>query len=130
MNKNRTADRIFCLICLFIMLGFSGEVACADIKDAPVKGMITMIDLGAKKCIPCKMMAPIIQKLEKAYQGKAAIIFIDVWQNKAQAKKFGIRAIPTQIFFDKDGNEVYRHVGFMGEKAIVEQFKKMGVSLH
>ena len=94
----------------------------------PVKGMVTMVDLGADSCIPCKMMMPIITKLEKAYQGKAAIVFIDVWKDKEPAKRFGIRAIPTQIFFDKNGKEVYRHTGFMGEADIVSQLKKMGVS--
>jgi thioredoxin 1 len=93
----------------------------------PVKGMVTMVDLGADSCIPCKMMAPIIKKLEKTYRGKAAIVFIDVWKDKDQAKRFGIRAIPTQIFFDKEGNEVYRHTGFMGEADIVGRLKKMGV---
>ena len=93
----------------------------------PVKGMVTMVDLGANQCIPCKMMAPIIEKLEKNYRGKAAIVFIDVWKDKEPAKRFGIRAIPTQIFFNKEGKEVYRHTGFMGEADIVGQLKKMGV---
>ena len=93
----------------------------------PVNGMVTMIDLGAKKCIPCKMMAPIMEKMEKVYQGKAAIVFIDVWENRRQAGRFGISAIPTQIFFDREGKEVYRHVGFMSEEAIIAQLKKMGV---
>lgn len=93
----------------------------------PVKGMVTMVDLGANQCIPCKMMAPIIEKLEKNYRGKAAIVFIDVWKDKEPAKRFGIRAIPTQIFFNKEGKEVYRHTGFMGEANIVGQLKKMGV---
>ncbi len=94
----------------------------------PVKGMVTMVDLGADACIPCKMMTPIIDKLEKDYHGRAAIIFIDVWEDKEQAKRFGIRAIPTQIFFDKEGKEVYRHTGFMSEADIVSQLKKMGVA--
>jgi thioredoxin 1 len=96
--------------------------------EVPVKGMVTMVDLGANSCIPCKMMAPILEKLEKEYQGKAAIVFVDVWKDKEPARRFGIRAIPTQIFFDKDGNEVYRHEGFMSEKAIVTQLKNMGVN--
>ena len=74
-----------------------------DFSKVPVKGMVTMIDLGAKKCIPCKMMAPIMEKMEKVYQGKAAIVFIDVWENREQAGRFGIRIIPTQIFFDRGG---------------------------
>jgi len=94
----------------------------------PVKGMVTMIDLGADQCVPCKMMAPILEKLKKTYEGKAAIIFIDVWKNSDPARQYGIRAIPTQIFFDAGGREVQRHVGFMSEKEIVQQLTKMGVN--
>jgi len=102
----------------------------ADVEkfnDLPLKGMVTMIDLGAKKCIPCKMMAPILVKMEKQFEGRAAIVFIDVWEHNEQARRFGIRAIPTQIFFNGDGKEIYRHVGFMDERAIINQLKKMGV---
>jgi thioredoxin 1 len=114
-----------------VLLGF-GVMTCAEgAKEnqdgVPVKGMVTMVDLGARSCIPCKMMAPILEKLEKEYEGKAAIVFIDVWQDRSQAERFGISAIPTQIFFDKNGQEVYRHVGFMPEDAIVGQLEKMGV---
>ena len=96
--------------------------------EIPVKGMVTMVDLGANECIPCKMMVPVMEKVKKKYQRKAAIVFIDVWKNKEPAKRFGIRAIPTQIFFDKEGKEVHRHEGFMGEAEIDRIFKKMGVS--
>jgi thioredoxin 1 len=104
-----------------------GMADAREFKALPVKGMVTMIDLGAKKCVPCKMMAPILAKMEKQFEGKAAIVFIDVWEHNEQARRFGIRAIPTQIFFNETGKEVYRHVGFMDEKAIVNQLKKMGV---
>ncbi len=87
-----------------------------------------MIDLGATECIPCKMMAPIMEELEKEYAGKADIIFIDVWKNPDQAKKYGIRAIPTQIFFDAEGREAFRHEGFMDKKSIVQKLAKLGVS--
>ena len=96
--------------------------------EIPVKGMPTMVDLGANECIPCKMMVPVMEKVEKRYRGKAAIIFIDVWKDKEPARRFGIRAIPTQIFFDKEGKEVFRHEGFMGEADIERIFNKMGVS--
>jgi thioredoxin 1 len=98
-----------------------------DFNALPVKGMITMIDLGAKKCIPCKMMAPILEKMEKKYDGKAAIVFIDVWENPKQARRFGVRGIPTQIFYDADGREVARHVGFMSEENIVKALSQLGV---
>ena len=96
--------------------------------DVPVRGMVTMVDLGAKSCIPCKMMAPILEKLEKDYKDRAAILFLDVWKDPEQAKRFGISVIPTQIFYDKQGKEVLRHTGFMSEEAIVAQLRKMGVN--
>ncbi len=103
------------------------EANADEIPVVPVKGMVTMLDLGADRCIPCKMMIPVMQKVERAYEGKAAVVFIDVWKHNEQARRFRVRAIPTQIFFDASGKEVYRHVGFMNEAAIVEVFKKMGV---
>jgi len=116
------------LLGLVALLGIPAALADVEkFSDLPVKGMVTMIDLGAKKCVPCKMMAPIMAKMEKQYEGKVAIVFIDVWKHNEQAKRFGIRAIPTQIFYNEEGKEIYRHVGFMDEKTIINQLKKMGV---
>jgi thioredoxin 1 len=67
-------------------------------------------------------------ELEKAYKGRAAVVFIDIWKQPEYAKKFGVRAIPTQIFFDKDGKEVFRHMGFMDKKSIIEKMKELGIS--
>jgi thioredoxin 1 len=100
----------------------------SPVSIGPTSGRVTMIDLGATECIPCKMMAPILEELEKEYEGRADIIFIDVWKDPEQAKKFGIRVIPTQIFFDTEGNEFYRHTGFMDKKRIVDILSQMGVS--
>ena len=118
-------------LALFLIILLSGLTCHAeshvDLNQLPVKGMVTMIDLGAKKCVPCKMMAPIMEKMEKQYEGKAAIVFIDVWENKDQATKYGVKVIPTQIFYDETGKENYRHVGFFSEKAIVGVLHSMGV---
>ena len=127
MTKIRNKVWLICLLLMGILSALWTDAWAAKFKDVPVKGMVTMIDLGATSCIPCKMMAPILKKLKKAYKGKAAIIFIDVWKHRDQSKRFGIRVIPTQIFFDKNGKEVHRHKGFMSKAAIVRQLKKMGV---
>ncbi|MFN2355605.1 MAG: thioredoxin family protein [Desulfopila sp.] len=92
-------------------------------------GRVTMIDLGATECIPCKMMAPIMEELEREYAGVADIVFIDVWKNPAEGRKYGIQSIPTQIFFDSDGKEVFRHVGFLDKKPIVEILTRLGAVL-
>ncbi len=117
------------LIIMFLgLLFFVVPVMASDTQNTlPVPGMVTMVDLGAKTCIPCKMMAPILEKLSMDYEGKAIIAFLDVREDPAQSKKFRISMIPTQIFFDKDGNEVSRHVGFMSEEEIVDQLTTMGV---
>ena len=91
------------------------------------KELPRLLDLGAAKCIQCKMMAPILEELKREYKGKAAIVFIDVWVHREEARKYGIRAIPTQIFFDKNGKEVFRHEGFMDKKSIVRVLGKLGV---
>ena len=96
---------------------FAASVALAQTASPsvvfPAKGMVTLVDLGATECIPCKMMAPILRDLAREYEGKAAVIFIDVWKNPAPARQTGIRVIPTQIFYDKQGKEVGRHEGFL-----------------
>ncbi|AQV03066.1 MULTISPECIES: thioredoxin family protein [Desulfococcus] len=124
MNQRRKL-----VLMVFVCIG-SVAIAFASptSPEVPVKGMVTMIDLGASECIPCKLMAPILDKLKKTYDGRAAIVFIDVWEDQSQAKKYGLRAIPTQIFFDESGKEVFRNIGFMSEEAIVAQLKKMGVN--
>jgi thioredoxin 1 len=125
----RTLVRRFLLVLIvaFPWALWSSGQTLASLPEVPVKGMVTLVDLGAKKCIPCKMMAPILEELTKEYQGKAAIVFIDVWQHEDQREKYRIRAIPTQIFFDNQGNEVLRHVGFMDKKSIVQVLEKLGV---
>lgn len=119
------------IVAVGVLAGIVGSTYTAFAEtgggDIPVKGMVTMVDLGAKTCIPCKMMEPVLEKVIKQYQGKAAVIFIDVHKEYDQIKRFGIRAIPTQIFYNAQGNEVYRHLGFLSEADIVRQFEKMGV---
>jgi thioredoxin 1 len=127
MDKRTPRIIIGLMLTLTLALTAYADEMVKDFNKIPVKGSVTMIDLGAKKCIPCKMMAPILEKLEKTYQGKADIVFIDVWQNNDQGTRFKVSAIPTQIFFDKNGQEVFRHVGFMDEESIIRQLTKMGV---
>ena len=88
-----------------------------------------LVDLGAGKCIPCKMMAPILEELKKEYQGKLDVVFIDVWEKTDEAKKYGIRMIPTQIFYDASGKELFRHEGFFAKEEILAKWKELGFTL-
>ena len=115
-----------CSLGLGLSLLVSG-VWAGESMQLPVPGTVTMVDLGAKKCVPCKMMAPILEALEKEYKDRAAVVFIDVWENPEAAQKFGIRVIPTQIFYDTGGKEILRHEGFMKKEAIIAELTKLGV---
>jgi len=97
------------------------------VPGLPVENTVTMVDLGAKTCIPCKMMAPILEELKEDYKGRAAVIFIDVWEqgNKEKARAFKVMSIPTQVFYDKQGKEVYRHLGFLDKDSIVEKLEEL-----
>jgi thioredoxin 1 len=112
-----------------LFLLFAVSMMCASYSTAadpiPTPGRITLVDLGATSCIPCKMMAPILKELEVEYKDKVVVTFIDVWLNEGEGRRFGVRAIPTQIFFEKDGKEVFRHVGFMDKQAIIDQLERM-----
>jgi thioredoxin 1 len=85
-----------------------------------------LVDLGADKCIPCKMMKPILDELTKEYAGKLQVEFYDVWKDPAPGQKYGVRMIPTQIFLDPNGKELFRHEGFFSKEDILATWKKFG----
>ena len=99
------------------------------VATATAGSLPKMLDLGAGKCIPCKMMAPILAELKQEYAGRMNVEFIDVWKNEAAGQAHKIEMIPTQIFFDAEGKEVFRHVGFYGKEDILGKWKELGVDL-
>ena len=86
-----------------------------------------LLELGADKCVPCKMMVPILEDLRTTYAGQLQVNFIDVWKNPDAGRPYGIRVIPTQIFFDAQGKELFRHEGFFAKEDILTKWKGLGV---
>ena len=99
----------------------------STIRAALASGRPTLVDFGARSCIPCKKMAPILEQLEKEYRGRANVIFVDVWRDRSIGSRYRVQMIPTQIFYDAKGMEAGRHIGFMDRQPIVDTFKKLGV---
>jgi len=91
-------------------------------------GLPKLIDLGATRCKPCIKMAPILDELEQEYQGVFDVEFFDVWEqvNARKAREYGIRGIPTQIFFDEQGKELWRHQGYISKQEILTAWRKLG----
>lgn len=90
---------------------------------------VTFVELGSVNCIPCKMMQPVMADIEKEYVGQVKVVFHDVWtkEGRPYGDKYKIRAIPTQVFLDRDGKEFFRHTGFFPKEEIVKVLRKQGV---
>lgn len=90
---------------------------------------VTFVELGSVRCIPCKMMQPILAEIEKEYGSQVKVVFHDVWTREGQpfAAKYRVQAIPTQVFLDQEGREFFRHVGFFPKEEIVRILKRQGV---
>lgn len=97
------------------------------IRDALTSGRPTLLDFGGSSCKVCVEMKPILDAASKEYQGRANIIFVDVWKDKSIGRTYRIQLIPTQIFYDAKGREAARHIGFMDRKSIDAALKKAGV---
>ena len=122
--------RIALLLVSLALITSAPALARKAQKPAPPAALPRLVDLGAGKCIPCKRMAPILEALKVDYTGAVDVQFIDVWQNPQAGKPYGIRLIPTQIFFDRTGRERFRHEGFFAREEIERIFKdSLGVAL-
>jgi thioredoxin 1 len=121
---------LFAILCMFAIATLvHAELPSASAKvvsQALASGKPTVIDLGARSCPECRKMAPILEALATEYQGKASILFVDVYEDKSTARKFRTQMIPTQIFFNANGQEVKRHIGAMERDEIIKELKAAG----
>ena len=138
VKGNRTVKNLMIIIALAaavaaaVAIKQSKRAEKADVAPAATTAgqqLPRLVDLGADKCIPCKMMAPILDELKAAQAGKLDVEFIDVWKDSAAGEQYGIRVIPTQIFIGADGKELYRHEGFFSKEDIIAKWKEFGVEL-
>jgi len=97
------------------------------VDKARAGGKPSLVDFGSTGCRPCDMMAPILETLKSKYEGRLNVLFIHVREEQVLASRYGIQSIPVQIFFDKDGKEVFRHTGFYPQFEIEKRLEDMGV---
>ena len=98
-------------------------------KNDEIKYKVTFIELGSVRCIPCQKMQPVMKAVEEKYGDQVKVVFHDVWtpEGKPFGTKYGIEAIPTQVFLDENGKEFSRHVGYFPEEELVKVLKEKGV---
>jgi thioredoxin 1 len=105
------------------------DAPAADEQPEQAAALPRLVDLGSTTCVPCKMMAPILEELSREYVGQLIVEVIDVHTNRVAGDLYGIRVIPTQIFLDATGKERFRHEGFMAKEAILAKWAELGVNL-
>jgi len=99
-----------------------------DYQQAMKTGKPVLVDFGANSCMPCRQIRPILKEIEKEYTGKASVLIIDVYKYQDLAREHKVQLIPTLIFFDKAGKEVFRHVGAWDKESIVGKLKEAGAA--
>jgi len=133
-NKKKYIYIIIFLVLLAVVFAFRNvsnntEATLTQEDTTTDEIKVTFIELGSVGCIPCDKMQPIMKEIEKEYKGQVEVIFYDVRTafGEPYKKKFNIRAIPTQVFLDKDGNEYFRHLGFFAKNELVKILQMQGV---
>lgn len=121
---------IYMLALLLITTAAHAELPSSNdaaIKTALASGKPSIVDFGARSCIPCKKMAPILEGLNRELTGKANVLFVDVWKDNTIGGRYRVQMIPTQIFFDAKGNEIKRHMGFMDKSDLLKELNVAGL---
>ncbi len=127
MKKILSLMAVFCLLPLSAIAAELPSSNQTTIRAALSSGKPTVADFGARTCIPCKKMAPILEELSRELKGKANVTFTDVWATPELAKEYRVQMIPTQIFFDAKGREIKRHMGFIDKADILKELKAAGL---
>jgi len=125
------------LLLLFLVMVLTVSCGAANAKEekkgetAAIKEniLVTFVELGSVRCIPCKMMQPIMKDIEKDYASQVKVVFHDVWTPEGEpfAQSYKIRVIPTQVFLDKEGKEYFRHEGFFPKDELIKILQQKGV---
>ena len=116
------------VVAVIVMKRGGSSSTSAQPATQTASGLPRLVDLGSTTCIPCKMMAPILEEMRKEYAGRLQVEFIDVDENPDAAEPFGIKLKPTQVFIDANGKELWRHEGFISKQDILAKWQELGVS--
>ena len=127
---NRTTRYIIivlvCLLAVAAILAGKNQESADTTAGSVDSDLPRLLDLGSHSCTPCQMMVPELEALSDEYAGVVNVEFIDVNENPNAAEPYGIRLIPTQIIFDSDGNELFRHEGYMSREDMTAKLVEFG----
>lgn len=133
MKTRRTIGSLLIILATAGIVFPQSKTTKPEPKSAPEpkKPLVTFVELGSVKCIPCRQMQPVMKAIEEKYKDQVKVVFYDVWKAEQYeyAEKYGIKVIPTQVFLDKNGKEFFRHEGFYPEAEIDKLLQKRGLKV-
>ena len=97
-----------------------------ELKNALSGGKPVLVDFGSNKCIPCRQLRPILKDVAQEFSGKGQVLIIDVFQHQALAREHRIHLIPTLVFFDAQGKEIFRRSGVWDKDSIARKLSEAG----
>lgn len=100
----------------------------AEFKKALESGKPVLVDFGSNSCVPCRQIRPILKEISQEFSGRAYVLVIDVYKYQELSREYRVQLIPTLIFFDAKGKEVFRHMGAWDKTSIVNKLKEAGVA--
>jgi len=103
------------------------DITMIPLDDVLTNGKPTLVDFAGSDCIPCKLMKPMLEELEKEYRGKANVVIVEYYRNTKLADRYAVSAIPTQLLFDSHGKELMRHEGFWSKEEMAAELNKSGI---
>ncbi len=100
-----------------------------NLKANTNKYKVTFVELGSVRCIPCQKMQAVMKSIEKKYAKQVKVVFHDVWtpEGKPFGEQYAIQVIPTQVFLNDLGKEVFRHEGYFPEEELIKVLNTNGV---
>lgn len=116
-------------IAVFALVTAKNMMQQKQMAELPDDGIVgggqpVLLELGSHGCKPCNAMMPILIDLSRT-QSDFGVAFVDVKAVDGKSKQYGIELIPTQIFFDPAGIELYRHTGFFAKDEILAKWSEL-----
>lgn len=98
-----------------------------EIPALLANGRYSMIEFGGRSCTPCKQMQPILAELIAAHGTVIDIVNIYMDDDFKPFDAFDVYLLPTQVIFDKNGEELSRHIGVWPKMEVEEEYRRLGI---
>ena len=117
----------FLMLTLVLMIAAVLIVACRNTSINGNNTLPKVMKIGRTTCVPCRKMSKLLTELEPKLAGKANVEIVDIDENPEAVKQYNVTGIPVTVFFDNEGNEIYRQIGLLEENEIIGWLEKAGM---